>query len=86
MKGTKMKKYIDPDNERYRYYVRECLNGYALQVLIVDRDENVPLTPQVAAQLQIRLPDVYRIQNCTQEAAENALDEVAALNGWTSVV
>lgn len=36
MKGTKMKKYIDPENERYRYYVRECLNGYALQVLIVD--------------------------------------------------
>lgn len=71
-----MKRYIDTDNQRYRYYIRESLNGYVLQLLIVDRDETVALTPQVAALLQISLPEGYRVQCCT---------EVAALNGWTAI-
>ena len=80
-----MKKYIDPENERYRFYVRECLNGFALQVLVVDRDENVPLSPQVAAQMGISVPSLYRVQSCTREGAEAVLDELAALNGWVAV-
>lgn len=79
------KKYIDPENQRYRFYVRECINGFALQVLIVDRDETVPLSPQVAAQLNVSLPNLYRIQSCTLEGAEAVLEELAALNGWTEV-
>ena len=80
-----MKKYIDPNKERYRFLVRECLNGYSLQVLIVTSGENVPLTPAVAAQLQLRLPDNYRLQGCTRDAAEESLKELADLNGWTEV-
>ncbi|MBQ8959438.1 MAG: hypothetical protein IJ057_13220, partial [Bacteroidales bacterium] len=80
-----MKKYIDPENERYRFYVRETLNVYSLQVLVVDLDENIPITPQVAARLQISLPKSYRLQSCTREAAEQQLDELAALNGWAPV-
>lgn len=78
-------KYIDPDNERNRYHVRECLNGYAIQVLVVATGENIPLTPTVAGQLQIRLPDGYRVQCCAREDAENDLAELAALNGWVAL-
>lgn len=80
-----MKRYFNPENERYRFYVRECMNGYAIQVLLVPSDNNVPLTPSVAAQLQISLPDTYRLQCCTKEAAEEELDRLAALNGWVVV-
>lgn len=80
-----MKRYFDPENERYRFYVRECMNGYAIQVLLVPSDNNVPLTPSVAAQLQISLPDTYRMQSCTMAAAEAELDRLAALNGWVVV-
>lgn len=80
-----MKKYFDPDMERYRFYVRESHNGYSLQVLIVPSEENVPLTPAVAAKLQLRLPDNYRLQCCTRDAAEESLKELADLNGWSEV-
>ena len=77
-----MKKYINPENQRYVYYVRESINGYSLQVLIVDRDENVPLTQTVASQLSVTLPTHYRIQSTTRQVAEKLLGELAALNGW----
>ncbi len=80
-----MKKYIDPNRERYRFHVRESFNGYSLQVQIVTSGENVPLTPAVAAQLQLRLPENYRLQGCTRVAAEESLKELADLNGWTEV-
>ena len=82
---TDMKKYIDTNRERYRFHVRECLNGYSLQVLIVTSGENVPLTPAVAAQLQLRLPETYRMQCCTRDAAEESLKELAKLNGWIEI-
>ena len=80
-----MKRYFNPENERYRYYVRECMNGYSIQVLEVTSDDNVPLTPAVASQLQVSLPDTYRMQSCTKAAAEEELDRLAALNGWVVV-
>ena len=80
-----MKKYIDPNRERYRFHVRESINGYSLQVLIVTSGENVPLTPAVAAQLQLRLPENYRLQGCTRDAAEESMKELADLNSWTEV-
>lgn len=80
-----MKRYIDPEKQQFRFYVRSVLNGYALQVLIVDRDENIPLSPQVASKMGISLPDGYRIQCCTREEAEKTLDEVADLNEWIEV-
>lgn len=80
-----MKRYINPENERYRFYVRECMNGYAIQVLVVPTSENVPLTPQVAAQLQISLPDTYRLQSCARRDAEAELERLATLNGWLEV-
>ena len=78
-------KYIDPKNQRYRFYVRECLNGYAIQVLNVEAAEHIPLTPAVASQLEIDLPDTYRLQSCTREAAEDELKRLAQLNGWNDV-
>lgn len=78
-------KYIDPQNQKYRFYVRECLNGYAIQVLNVEADEHIPLTPAVASQLEIDLPDTYRLQSCTREAAEDELKRLAQLNNWNDV-
>ena len=77
-----MKTYKDTKDETRRFYVRGTLNGYSLQVLLVERDENIPLTPQLAARMTITLPDSYRLQSCTREDAEAVLEEVAKLNGW----
>lgn len=81
-----MKRYTDPDKPQYVFHVRACLNGYAIQLLIVERDENIPLTQQVASQLGVNTPNPYRLQSCTREEAENVLDELAALNGWVAAV
>lgn len=78
-------KYIDPENQRYRFYVRECLNGYAIQVQNVEADEHIPLTPAVASQLEIDLPDTYRLQSCKRENAEKELKRLAQLNKWAEV-
>ena len=80
-----MKRYFNSEQPRYVFYVRECLNGFSLQVLNIDRDENYPLTPAVAGQLLVTLPDTYRLQSCTREAAEKELDRLADLNEWTEV-
>lgn len=80
-----MKRYFNSELPRYVFYVRESLNGYSLQVLNTDRDENYPLTPAVAGQLLVTLPDTYRLQSCTREAAEKELDRLADLNDWTEV-
>ena len=78
-------KYIDPNNQRYRFYVRECLNGYAIQVQNVEADEHIPLTPAVATQLEIELPENYRLQSCTRESADSELKRLAQLNKWVEV-
>lgn len=78
-------KYIDPNNQRYRFYVRECCNGYAIQVQNVEEPGNVPLTPAVASQLEIDLPDTYRLQSCKRENAERELKRLAQLNKWVEV-
>lgn len=80
-----MKRYFSSEQPRYVYYVRECLNGYSLQVLNTDRDENYPLTPAVAGQLQVALPDSYRLQSCAKEDAEKELERLAELNDWIEV-
>lgn len=81
-----MIKYIDTEDQRYQYMVLETLNGYSLQVLVVPTGDIAALTPQVASQLNVTLPDPYRMQSCTRAAAEKSLKEVARLNGWTEVV
>lgn len=80
-----MKKYIDTDNQRYQYMVLDTLNGYSLQVLVVSSGDIAALTPQVASQLNVALPDGYRLQSCTREAAEEQLRQLAALNGWSEI-
>lgn len=80
-----MIKYIDTEDQRYQYMVLETLNGYSLQVLVVPTGDIAALTPQVASQLNVTLPDPYRMQSCTRQAAEKTLKEVARLNGWTEV-
>lgn len=80
-----MIKYIDTEDQRYQYMVLETLNGYSLQVLVVPTGDIAALTPQVASQLNVTLPDPYRMQCCTRQAAEKTLKEVARLNGWTEV-
>ena len=77
--------YINTENERYRYYVRHSLNGFTIQVLVVPTGDNLPLTPQVAAQLQIALPKSYRLQSCDPDDADEQLAELASLNGWVAV-
>ena len=80
-----MKKYIDPENNRYQFMVSETFNGYSIEVLVVPQNTLAALTPQVAAQLQVALPKSYRLQSCTREAAIRQLDELAALNGWVTI-
>jgi len=80
-----MKKYINPENERNQFMVRETLNGYAIQVLNTSNGMMVALTPQTAAMLQVRLPDPPLAQSCTLGTAERYIDKCAALNGWVAV-
>lgn len=80
-----MKKYIDPENDRYQYQVLETLNGYSIEVLIVSTGDIAALTPAVAAQLLVALPKPYRLQSCKLENAEKELDRLAALNGWVEL-
>lgn len=80
-----MTKYIDPENQRYQYMVCETLNGYSLQVLVVTSGDKAALTPTVASQLGLVLPDPYRMQSCTRQAAVKTLRELARLNGWAEI-
>ena len=80
-----MTKYIDPENQRYQFMVLDTLNGYSLQVLVVSTGDIAALTPQVASQLNVTLPENYRLQCCTRNAAEKELSRVAQLNGWTQL-
>lgn len=77
-----MKQYFDTENDRYHYYIRPTVNGYSVQVMNTSNGETVPLVPQVAAMLQVRLPDTPLAQSCAKETAEHYLDELAELNGW----
>ena len=80
-----MKKYIKEGDNRYQFMVIHTLNGYSIEVLVVPTGDLAAITPSVAAQLHIKLPDLYRLQSCTEEAAEKQLDELAALNGWVAI-
>ena len=80
-----MKRYLDSENPRYVYSIRETLNGYGIQVLNVDRDERYPLTPSIAAQCGLQTGDVLTSHSCTKEAAEAALKELAELNGLIEI-
>ena len=77
-----MKKYIDPNNDRYQYQVLNTVNGYSIEVLILSTGDIAAVTPLIAARLQVTLPNLYRVQSCTREAAEEQLEELAQLNGW----
>ena len=80
-----MKRYLDSENPRYVYSIRETLNGYGIQVLNVDRDERYPLTPSIAAQCGLQTGDVLTSHSCTKEAAEAAPKDLAELNGLIEV-
>lgn len=77
-----MKRYINPEDDRYVYHIQHTLNGYSIEVLVVSTGDIAAVTPSVAAQLKVALPSLYRVQSCTIEAAEQQLDELAKLNGW----
>lgn len=80
-----MKRYFDPENQRYQYMVAATVNGYSLEALIVSSGDKVPLTPQVASQIGIVIPDNYRVQCCTREAAEDTLTQLAEMNNWVEL-
>ena len=80
-----MDRYIKPNDDRYQYLVVTTLNGYSIEVLVVSTEALAALTPSVAAQLHIKLPETFRLQSCAKEDAEKQLDELAALNGWVPI-
>ena len=80
-----MKRYINPEDDRYVYHIQQTLNGYSIEVLIVSTGDIAAVTPSIAARLQVALPKLYRVQSCTREAAEQQLDELSALNGWVAL-
>ena len=80
-----MKRYINPEDDRYVYHRQQTLNGYSIEVLIVSTGDIAGVTPSIAARLQVALPSLYRVQSCTLEAAEQQLDELAKLNGWVEL-
>ena len=77
-----MDRYIKPNDDRYQYLVVTTLNGYSIEVLVVSTEALAAITPSVAAQLHIKLPETFRLQSCAKEDAEKQLDELASLNGW----
>lgn len=80
-----MKRYINPEDDRYVYHIQQTFNGYSIEVLIVSTGDIAALTPSVAAQLLVALPKPYRLQSCKRENAEKELDRLAALNGWVEL-
>lgn len=76
-------KYIDPKDQHYRYHISETLNGFAIQVMNVRQDARVPLTPAVATELGLALPDGFRYHCGTGGKAklESQLEKLAGLNG-----
>ena len=80
-----MKRYTKPNDDRYQYLVVTTLNGYSIEVLVVSTEALADITPSVAAQLHIKLPETFRLQSCAKEDAEQQLDELAALNGWVAM-
>ena len=80
-----MDRYIKPNDDRYQYLVVTTLNGYSIDVLVVSTEALAAITPSVAAQLHIKLPETFRLQSCAKEDAEKQLDELAALNGWVPI-
>lgn len=77
-----MNRYRDPENQRHQYMVSETINGYSIEVLVIPTGDIIPLTPQVASKIGIVVPDQYRVQCCTREAAEETLTQLAEVNGW----
>ena len=80
-----MDRYIKPNDDRYQYLVVTTLNGYSIEVLVVSTEALAAITPSVAAQLHIKLPETFRLQSCAKEDAEKQLDELATLNGWVAL-
>lgn len=80
-----MDRYIKPNDDRYQYLVVTTLNGYSIEVLVVSTEALAAITPSVAAQLHIKLPETFRLQSCAKEDAEKQLDELATLNGWVPI-
>ena len=80
-----MNRYIKPNDYRYQYLVVTTLNGYSIEVLVVSTEALAAITPSVAAQLHIKLPETFRLQSCAIEDAEKQLEELATLNGWVPI-
>lgn len=80
-----MNRYIKPDDDRYQFLVVTTLNGYSIEVLVVSTEALAAITPSVAAQLHIKLPETFRLQSCAKEDAEKQLDELATLNEWVPI-
>ena len=80
-----MNRYIKPNDDRYQFLVVTTLNGYSIEVLVVSTEALAAITPSVAAQLHIKLPETFRLQSCANEDAEKQLDELATLNGWNEM-
>ena len=80
-------KYIDQENPRFTYYIRETLNGFAIQVLNVERDERYPLTPAIAYKLGLTLPEDFRCNGSANEKAEIVaqLERLAKTNGMIGI-
>ena len=82
-----MKKYADPDNQRYVYYIRETLNGYAIQVLNTARDERYPLTDQIAYKNGLTLPEDFHC-HCDKDGLAllfSQLERLAKANGLIEI-
>ena len=82
-----MKRYIDPENQRYQYQVVNTLNGCSIEVLVVPNGDLAAITQRVAEALHITLPEGFRMSwpQGKREAAEKELARLAAANGWTEV-
>ena len=80
-----MNRYIKPNDDRYQFLVVTTLNGFSIEVLVVSTEALAAITPSVAAQLHIKLPETFRLQSCAKEDAEKQLDELAALNEWVPI-
>ena len=80
-----MKRYANPEAQRYVYYIRETINGYAIQVLVVDRDERYPLTAAIAAQNGLDVPEGVSFHASSIDTVEASLAALATANGMVEI-
>lgn len=78
-------KYIHPEREYIRIEIHPTMNGHSIFARNLHTDNMVPMNQDIATLLEAALPEGYRPNHSSLQAAEKDLKRLAAANGWTEV-